>query len=93
MESLLPLRLKNHVICLRAKQTRDIFSSSLNNSSAIFDLIHCDLWGPYFTLSSFGALYFLTISDDHSRFVRIYLLAEKQEADDIMKKFFVMVQT
>lgn len=37
-------------ICLRAKQTRDIFHLSQSNSAKIFDLMHCDLWGPFMSL-------------------------------------------
>ncbi|CAH9112462.1 unnamed protein product, partial [Cuscuta epithymum] len=50
-------------ICFRAKQTRNSFSLSANKSSGIFELIHCDLWGPYSTPSSCGAKSFLTIVD------------------------------
>lgn len=34
-------------IFLRAKQTRDKFHSSTTNAIALFDLIHCDIWGSY----------------------------------------------
>ncbi|CAH9077713.1 unnamed protein product, partial [Cuscuta europaea] len=54
-------------ICFRAKQTRNSFTLSDNKSSAIFDLIHCDLWGPYNTPATCGAKSFLTIVDDFSR--------------------------
>lgn len=33
-------------ICLQAKQTRDTFPTSLNNTDELFGLIHYDLWGP-----------------------------------------------
>ena len=36
-------------ICLRAKQTRNKFPVSQSNAKEIFDLIHCDIWGPYRT--------------------------------------------
>ncbi|CAH9138898.1 unnamed protein product, partial [Cuscuta epithymum] len=54
-------------ICFRAKQTRDSFPTSLNKTHTIFELVHCDLWGPYNTPSSCGATHFLTIVDDYSR--------------------------
>ena len=34
---------QNCDVCLRAKQTRQIFSESSNKVNAVFDLIHCDL--------------------------------------------------
>ena len=66
-------------ICLKAKQTRETFSSSDNAANEIFDLIHCDLWGPYRVPSSSNASYFLIIIDDVSRCVWIYLLIDKTE--------------
>ena len=58
----------------------------------IFELIHCDLWGPYRTVSSCGASYFLTIVDDFSRAVWIYLLVDKKEVSSMLKQFFAMVE-
>jgi hypothetical protein len=55
-------------ICPLAKNHRLSFSNSDHISLHLFDLIHCNIWGP-FTLKSFnGASYFLTIVDDHSWF-------------------------
>ena len=83
---------KNCDVCQRAKQSRDKFPVSKHKASAIFELIHCDLWGPYRTISSCGASYFLTIVDDLSRAVWIYLLVEKKEVPNILKMFFSMVE-
>ncbi|KAJ8626780.1 hypothetical protein MRB53_020087 [Persea americana] len=73
---------KNCEVCQRAKQTRDKFPVSEHKASSIFELIHCDLWGPYNTPSSCGATYFLTIVDDYSRSVWVYLLVDKTETRD-----------
>lgn len=48
-------------ICIRAKQTRDSFLLSINKTSFVFELIHCDFWGPYRTTSICGSRYFLTM--------------------------------
>ena len=66
-------------VCPRAKQSRNSFSLSDKKASRIFELVHCDLWGPYHTVSSCGARYFLTIVDDFSRAVWVYLLIDKLE--------------
>ena len=79
-------------ICLRAKQTRDSFPLSLNKSSHIFELIHVDLWGPYCTPTHSGARYFLTIVDDFSRGVWLYLLTSKSEALDQLKNFCALTK-
>ncbi|KAL3647015.1 hypothetical protein CASFOL_007983 [Castilleja foliolosa] len=78
-------------ICLRAKQTREVFPLSNNKAAACFDLIHVDLWGAYRTPSTCGAVYFLTIVDDFSRVVWVNLLLEKTEVEQKVKDFCAMV--
>ena len=56
-------------VCLRAKQSRGEFMSSNKNAFGVFEMIHCNLWGPYKTPAFCGAHYFLTIVDDYSRSV------------------------
>jgi len=79
-------------VCEKSKQTRNSFPSSDHHVTAIFELIHCDLWGPYRTPSSCGAYYFLTIMDDYSRGVWIYLLKEKKEVAGMVKSFITFVE-
>ncbi|CAH9126867.1 unnamed protein product, partial [Cuscuta epithymum] len=80
-------------VCFKAKQTRDSFpTSSLNKTHDIFELIHCDLWGPYNTPSSCGARLFLTIVDDYSRAVWVYLLVDKKEVFKMFLSFVAMVE-
>lgn len=78
-------------ICLRAKQSRDSFPISENKAAAIFQLIHCDLWGPYRTPTFCGARYFLTIVDDYSRAIWLYLLVDKTEVSRCLHQFLAMV--
>jgi len=58
---------------------RNKFLVSDFRASDAFELIHCDLWGPYRNVSSCGASYLLTIVDDYSRALWIYLLIDKKE--------------
>src|ERR1051325_8198555 len=78
-------------VCMRAKHPRDKFHLSNNKASRIFEKIHCDLWGPYRHVSSCGARYFLTIVDDFSRAVWIYLLVDKLEVFQMFMAFVTMV--
>ena len=78
-------------VCFRAKQTRDKFPLSETKTSRIFEKVHCDLWGPYKHLSSCGARYFLTIVDDYSRAVWVYLLTDKTEVYEMFVSFVAMV--
>ncbi|XP_021755434.1 uncharacterized protein LOC110720688 [Chenopodium quinoa] len=75
-----------------AKQTRDSFPSSDSRASRIFEMIHCDLWGSYKTSSTCGAHYFLTIVDDFSRVVWVYLLNNKTKVYFSFCFFFAMVK-
>ena len=91
------VKLDSHVfsqcdICFRAKQTRKMFSDSLNKAEAPFSLIHCDVWGPYHTPSSSGANYFLTIVDDFSLAVWTYLMLEKSEVSKLLQNFCAMTE-
>ncbi|XP_056844130.1 retrovirus-related Pol polyprotein from transposon RE1 isoform X2 [Raphanus sativus] len=86
----------NHIrscdICFRAKQTRLSFTDSFHNANEIFDLIHCDLWGPYRATALCGSRYFLTIIDDHSRAVWLYLLPDKTMVSQQIKDFFTLIE-
>nr|CAN82171.1 hypothetical protein VITISV_040546 [Vitis vinifera] len=78
-------------ICFRAKHPRDKFPLSDNKATRIFEKIHCDLWASYKHVSSCGARYFLTIVDDFSRAVWIYLLVDKTEVFRMFMSFIAMV--
>ena len=79
-------------VCQRAKQNREKFTLSDHKAVDVFELIHCDLWGPYRTPSSCGASYFLTIVDNCSRVVWISLLIDKKEVTRTLINFFAMVE-
>lgn len=80
-------------ICHRSKQCRQPFPSSNNKAEFAFQLIHCDLWGKYGTVTHNGASYFITIVDDYIRAVWVYLLKEKSDVPRILMNFCSMVQT
>ena len=88
-------RNKNHVCdsCAKSKLTRQPFPISTTKTNACFDLIHCDIWGKYRTLSFSKASYFLTIVDDYSRAVWVFLLKHKDEASSCLIDFYKMVKT
>lgn len=64
-------------VCPRAKQTRDSFPVIENKANSLFELVHIDLQDSYKVRSSWGAQYFLTIVDDYSWGVWIYLIRNK----------------
>lgn len=80
-------------IRFRAKQTHGQFSVSHNKAKSIFELIHCDIWGPYRKPSSEGPHYFLTIVDDASGATWVYLMREKGETSQLLKNFIIIAHT
>ncbi|CAL9226810.1 unnamed protein product, partial [Arabidopsis halleri] len=79
-------------VCLRSKQTRQSFPDNSINANAVFDLIHVDLWGPYRTTAFCGSRYFLTIVDDHSRAVWLYLLPDKTQVARHLRDFLALIE-
>ena len=80
-------------VCPLAKQKRLSFALNNNFCASIFDLIHCDIWGPFHTPTHAGHKYFLSIVDDHSRYTWIHLLKTKSEATKLLEQFVTWVQT
>ncbi|KAJ0550054.1 putative RNA-directed DNA polymerase [Helianthus annuus] len=80
--------------CAKAKHTRTPFPSSFIKTNDCFELIHCDIWGGYRIPSYTRASYFLTIVDDYSRAVWIFLIKHKSDASQCLINFhkFVEVQ-
>ena len=66
-------------ICPLAKQRKLPFISHNHMSQSHFDLVHCDIWGPYHAASYSGHRYFLTLVDDCTRFTWLYLLKHKSD--------------
>ena len=81
------------MICPQAKQTRLCFSNSSIKTSRPFQMIHCDIWGPFSLPSHSNSRFFLTIVDDFSHATWIYLMAIKSETSHILQSFFAMVHT
>ncbi|KAL5563154.1 hypothetical protein UlMin_032901 [Ulmus minor] len=75
-------------ICPLAKQRRISFVSNNHMAKSPFDLIHCDVWGPYHVSSHSGYRYFLTLVDDCTRFTWLFLLKQKSDVKSIIPRFF-----
>lgn len=57
-----------------------------------FELLHIDIWGPFFVSNVEGYMYFLTIVDDHTRVTWIYLLRTKDEFLKVFPDFLTMIE-
>lgn len=83
----------NCSICPLSKFRKLPFVSNNNFSKQPFDLIHCDVWGPFSHDTHNGMRYFLTIVDDCTRFNWVHLMRSKSEAPHLIQAFFKLVQT
>lgn len=72
-------RIKECKICSLARQGILPFPKITNRSSKTFQLIHVDVWGTYRVPNHDGYRFFLTIVDDCSRMVWIYLFRLKSD--------------
>lgn len=86
------LCLSNCDVCLRSKQTQNLFSESYNKTSSLFELIHYDLLGPYRTSASCGSRYSSTIVEDYSRSVWLYLLPDKTTVPNRLPDFIALIK-
>ncbi|GJU71538.1 putative RNA-directed DNA polymerase [Tanacetum coccineum] len=78
-------------ICQKDKQTREPFPLSDHKSKSLGELVHLDLWGPYRVHSREGYRYFLTIIDDYSTAVWVYLVKTKDEVFDVFVSFLNLI--
>ncbi|GJS86040.1 retrotransposon protein, putative, ty1-copia subclass [Tanacetum coccineum] len=67
------------VSCLSGKMTRKSFPHRPERATDILRIIHTDVCGPLRHVSRQGASYFITFTDDYSRYSYVYLLKHKHE--------------
>ena len=79
--------------CHFGKQTKLPFNNSDSFSSAPFDLIHSDIWGPAPVPTEEGSRYFVIFVDNFSRYTWIYLLHYRSELMSIYQTFHKMIET
>ena len=74
------------------KMTKVPFNRKGERASDLLGLIHSDVCGPINTQAKGGFQYFITFTDDFSRFGYVYLMRHKSEALERFKEFKNEVQ-
>ena len=74
------------------KMTKTSFTGLGERASDLLGLIHSYVCGPMSTQARRGFNYFITFTDDFSRFGYVYLMKHKSEAFDKFKDFKNEVQ-
>jgi hypothetical protein len=80
-------------VCPLAKQRRLPFAVNKSVFNFHFDLVHCDIWGPFFVPFTNGSKYFLTIVDTFSRFTWLFFMQTKSQARILVQFFFSYFET
>ncbi|GJY58876.1 retrotransposon protein, putative, ty1-copia subclass [Tanacetum coccineum] len=75
------------VPCLSGKMARKPYSHQVERAKDLLGLIHTDVCGPFRIVSRQGASYFVTFTDDFSRYGYVYLLKHKHEVFETFKVF------
>ncbi|GJX37014.1 retrotransposon protein, putative, ty1-copia subclass [Tanacetum coccineum] len=75
------------VSCRFGKMARKPYSHQVERAKDLLGLIHTDVFGTFRTVSRQGASYFVTFTDDFSRYGYVYLLKHKHEVIETFKVF------
>jgi hypothetical protein len=72
--------------CLMGKMTKTLFYGLMERASDLLEMIHVDVCGPMSVEACGGYHYFLTFTDDLSRYGYIYLMKHKSETFEKFKQ-------
>ncbi|GJU67233.1 retrotransposon protein, putative, ty1-copia subclass [Tanacetum coccineum] len=75
------------VPCMSGKMARKPHTHQVERAKDLLGLIHTDVCGPFKIMSRQGANYFVTFTDDFSRYGYVYLLKHKHEVFETFKVF------
>ncbi|GJW88231.1 retrotransposon protein, putative, ty1-copia subclass [Tanacetum coccineum] len=75
------------VPCMSGKMARKPYTHQVERAKDLLGLIHTDVCGPFKITSRQGANYFVTFTDDFSRYGYVYLLKHKHEVFETFKVF------
>ena len=73
--------------CLMGKMTKTLFSGTMEHATDLLEIIHTDVCGPMSVDARGGYHYFLTFTDDLSRYEYIYLMKHKSKTFEKFKEF------
>ena len=79
--------------CIKGKQQKNPYpNQSFSRSTEPLELVHSDVCGKLKETSLSGAEYFLTFTDDHTRYVWVYILKRKSKVFSKFCEWKAMVE-
>ena len=86
--------MKTCEICCSEKQIRESFPKSYGNRTKdVLEIVHSDVCGPMRIASHSGARYFVTFTDDFSRYCNVFVIKQKSDVFNVFKKYKNEVET
>ena len=73
--------------CLKGKMTKRLFNTKGNRATVQLELVHIDIYGPMNVQARCRYEYFITFTNDYSRYGYIYLMHHKSEGFDKVQEF------
>ncbi|GKB59858.1 gag-pol polyprotein, partial [Tanacetum coccineum] len=73
--------------CKLAKFSAQPFSISISSSTALFDLVHSDVWGPAPVSTKGGSRYYVSFIDDFARYTWVYMMKHMSDFLIVFKEF------
>ena len=78
--------------CLEGKMTKRPFNAKGNRATECLELIHSDVCGPFNVQARGGYEYFVTFTDDYSRYGHVYLMRRKSDTFEKFKEYRALVE-
>ncbi|GJT24652.1 retrotransposon protein, putative, ty1-copia subclass [Tanacetum coccineum] len=75
------------VSCISGKMVRKPFTHTSERADDLLGIIHSDVCGPFRTTSRECANYYVTFTDDFTRYDYVYLIKHKHEVFEMFKTF------
>ncbi|GKC10617.1 gag-pol polyprotein [Tanacetum coccineum] len=79
--------------CKLAKFPAQPFSNSISSSTAPFDLVHSDVWGPAPVSTKGGFRYYVSFIDEFTRYTWVYMMKRRSDFLTVYKEFRALVKT
>nr|GEX55075.1 hypothetical protein [Tanacetum cinerariifolium] len=80
------------VACQKGNNAEPLVRLKQRTQSVYLHLLHMDLFGPTFVKSLMKKMYCLVVTDDYSRFTRVFFLSTKDETSGILKSFITRIE-
>ncbi|KAJ9541345.1 hypothetical protein OSB04_027851 [Centaurea solstitialis] len=78
--------------CLSGKMTKQPFNKENERATDLLEIIHTDVCGPFSHVARGGYRYFITFTDDFSRYGYVYLMRHKSESFERFREYQNEVQ-